>query len=39
VYLVRVPKEERMMIEQFGEPYQDYMRRVGGIFPKLNRVP
>ena len=35
VYLVRVPKEERMMVEQFGQEYQDYMRRVGGIIPKI----
>jgi len=35
VYLVRVPKEERLMVEQFGEEYQDYMQRVGGIIPKI----
>ena len=37
VYLVRVPKEERLMIEQFGEAYRDYMHRVGGIFPKISK--
>jgi protein-S-isoprenylcysteine O-methyltransferase Ste14 len=38
VYLVRVPKEERMMVEQFGQEYRDYMQHVGGIIPKWNRI-
>ena len=33
--LVRVPGEERMMIEQFGDDYRDYMRRTGGVLPRL----
>lgn len=37
VYLVRVPKEERLMIEQFGQDYREYMRRVGGIFPRISK--
>jgi protein-S-isoprenylcysteine O-methyltransferase Ste14 len=32
---VRVPSEERMMIEQFGDDYRDYMRRTGGVLPRL----
>lgn len=32
--LVRVPREEQMMIEQFGEYYQTYMRDTGRFFPK-----
>lgn len=35
VYLVRVPKEERMMLDAFGEEYRQYMQRTGGIFPRL----
>ncbi len=31
----RIPKEERMMIEQFGDEYQVYMRHTGQFFPKL----
>ena len=30
----RVPKEERMMIEQFGEEYNAYMHRTGRFFPR-----
>ena len=33
--IVRVPNEERMMIEQFGDEYRDYMRRTGGVVPRL----
>lgn len=31
---VRVPKEEQMMIERFGEEYRSYMKRTGRFFPK-----
>lgn len=30
----RVPREEQMMLEQFGEQYRAYMERTGRIFPK-----
>jgi protein-S-isoprenylcysteine O-methyltransferase Ste14 len=30
----RVPKEEKMMIEEFGEEYKVYMQRTGRFFPK-----
>ena len=33
---VRMRDEERMMVEQFGEEYEDYMGRTGRIFPKLS---
>lgn len=33
--LVRVPQEERMMLEQFDETYRAYMLRTGRIFPKI----
>ena len=33
--LVRVPKEEQMMIEAFGDEYKTYMLRTGRYFPKL----
>ncbi len=34
LYLVRVPREERMMLEQFGKEYHTYMKRTGGLFPR-----
>jgi protein-S-isoprenylcysteine O-methyltransferase Ste14 len=34
-YLVRAPKEERMMLEHFGEEYRDYMSRTGGLIPRF----
>ncbi len=33
--VVRVPKEEQMMIEAFGNEYKAYMQRTGRYFPKL----
>ncbi len=33
--LLRVPKEENMMIEKFGDEYRNYMKKTGRFFPKL----
>ncbi len=33
---VRVPNEEAMMISVFGDEYRDYMRRTGGVVPRLS---
>jgi protein-S-isoprenylcysteine O-methyltransferase Ste14 len=35
--VVRVPKEEQMMIEAFGDEYKAYMQRTGRYFPKLSK--
>jgi protein-S-isoprenylcysteine O-methyltransferase Ste14 len=35
VYLVRVPREERMMLDHFGDEYRAYMGRTGGVIPRL----
>ena len=35
VYLVRVPREEQMMLDHFGQEYQTYLEHTGRIFPKL----
>jgi protein-S-isoprenylcysteine O-methyltransferase Ste14 len=37
LYLVRTPREEKMMREFFGEPYLDYMNRTGRLLPR--RLP
>ena len=34
----RVPKEEQMMLNQFGEDYKAYMQRTGRFLPKLYRA-
>lgn len=31
LYLLQVPREEWMMLEQFGEAYRDYSRRTGRV--------
>jgi protein-S-isoprenylcysteine O-methyltransferase Ste14 len=31
----RVPREEKMMIERFGEEYRAYMKRTGRFLPKF----
>ena len=35
MYVLRIPKEEGMMITKFGNEYVDYMHRTGRIFPKI----
>lgn len=32
---VRTPKEERMLIENFGQQYRDYMAKTGRFFPRF----
>jgi protein-S-isoprenylcysteine O-methyltransferase Ste14 len=34
VFFLRVPAEEKMMIEHFGDEYRAYMERVGGVVPR-----
>jgi protein-S-isoprenylcysteine O-methyltransferase Ste14 len=36
LYLVRVPREERMMLDHFGEEYRAYCERTGRIVPRLS---
>jgi protein-S-isoprenylcysteine O-methyltransferase Ste14 len=33
--ILRVPKEEKMMIEQFGEEYKKYIQSTGRYFPRF----
>lgn len=34
-YLLYIREEERLMIERYGEAYEDYRRRVGGLLPRV----
>jgi protein-S-isoprenylcysteine O-methyltransferase Ste14 len=31
--ILRIPKEERVMLEKFGEEYRAYMKRTGRLLP------
>ncbi len=35
--ILRIPKEEKMMIDAFGDEYRDYMLHTGRFFPKWQR--
>ncbi len=35
MYFVRVPREEQMMCEYFGQEYRDYMQQTGKLFPRV----
>ena len=37
VILIRVPEEERLLIEQFGDQYREYMLQTGAFLPKITR--
>ncbi|MFC1971542.1 protein-S-isoprenylcysteine O-methyltransferase [Chloroflexota bacterium] len=37
IYVLRVRREEHMMLEKFGEEYRLYMRKTGRIIPRLLR--
>jgi protein-S-isoprenylcysteine O-methyltransferase Ste14 len=34
MYFLRIPREERMMSEKFGDQYGSYMRQTGRLFPR-----
>lgn len=33
---IRMPIEERMLAERFGDPYRDYQRSTGAFFPRIS---
>ena len=35
MYFIRMPKEERMMVEHFGDGYREYMRETGRLWPRF----
>jgi protein-S-isoprenylcysteine O-methyltransferase Ste14 len=38
LYVIRTPREERMMCEFFGEQYRDYMRQTGRLWPRVRKL-
>ena len=37
LFRYRLPREEGMMLDVYGDEYRDYMRRVGGLIPRFRR--
>lgn len=35
LYVIRVPEEEKMLIDEFGDEYKEYISQTGRVFPKL----
>ncbi|BBM88069.1 protein-S-isoprenylcysteine O-methyltransferase [Candidatus Uabimicrobium amorphum] len=35
MYFLRVPQEEKMMLDHFGEEYRGYMKQTGRVFPRI----
>jgi protein-S-isoprenylcysteine O-methyltransferase Ste14 len=35
LYVLRVPREEQMMLDQFGEAYREYMNLTGRVVPRI----
>jgi protein-S-isoprenylcysteine O-methyltransferase Ste14 len=33
-YFLRVPAEEKMMLDTFGDQYREYMTKTGSVIPK-----
>ena len=36
--VIRIPDEEAMMCEFFGQEYRDYMTRTGGVIPRPGKA-
>ena len=39
MYFLRTPREEKLMIEQFGDQYREYMRKTGRLIPRFGSKP
>lgn len=37
LYLIRLPREERMMMDRFGDDYRHYMKTTGRLIPRPSR--
>lgn len=38
IFILRIHREEAMLIEQFGFEYEEYMKKTGRLFPKIFRL-
>ena len=38
MYFIRTPREERLMVETFGEAYRQYAAQTGRVFPRLMKA-
>ena len=36
LYFMRISNEEKMMIEEFGDKYKEYMKKTGRLIPQIN---
>jgi protein-S-isoprenylcysteine O-methyltransferase Ste14 len=39
LFVIRIPEEEKVMLEQFGDVYLQYMQQTGRFLPKLRSIP
>jgi len=37
-YIIRVPAEETLMLDTFGEQYRDYCKKTGALIPRLSKA-
>ena len=37
LYILRVPREEQMMLEHFRKKYRDYMKQTGRVIPRIGK--
>lgn len=38
MYFIRIPREEGLMLDKFGDQYRDYMKQTGRVFPRLSKA-
>lgn len=38
MYFIRTPREEQLMLDEFGDAYREYARRTGRLVPRLARA-
>ena len=38
LYMIRVPAEEKLMLDAFGDQYRDYLKKTGALIPRLSKA-